>query len=316
MDRAGLAPVREFAKIRDVEYVDLPTGRSLPGPRSSRGPSSGQRILRDMTARESRYWDHRAGAEPGHARPADAARARATRRHRRGVPRARPVGTAPRLAVPRPVEPVHRLRPGRPRHCRRVLDVQPKLGALPAPDYVHRGGGTGQLGGQPIGKMRLLKPAPGTAQCAPSIPVTGCRPAQAVRDHRFSLGPVRRAHPVPGFGQLGRKMEPLSGAGRAARARAGHPELDGRAIEVDRAEGMLDDVGDSAEPDVFPLRRHPCTVAWPSAEPAAGSPARSGTLPCLARSGYRPEITTSRCAAPVITAAPATAPSTAVIVFP
>ena len=36
--------VRELAKIREVEYVDLPqaTGRSHPGPRSSGGRSSGR----------------------------------------------------------------------------------------------------------------------------------------------------------------------------------------------------------------------------------------------------------------------------------
>jgi hypothetical protein len=68
---------------------------------------------------------------------------------------------------------------------------------------------------------------------------------------------VGRAHPVPGLGQLGREVEPLSGTGGAARARAGRSELDRRAIEVNLAKGMLDDVSDGAEPDIFPLRRHP-----------------------------------------------------------
>lgn len=38
----GLAPVREFTKIRDVEYVDLPTGHwpQFTRPRNSGGPSS------------------------------------------------------------------------------------------------------------------------------------------------------------------------------------------------------------------------------------------------------------------------------------
>lgn len=93
------------------------TGHVRRGRTDSQQPVGPGSVRRGRT-RESRHGDHCSCSQPLHARPAVAARPRVARRRRRGAPGRRPAGTAPRLAVPRAVEPDRRLRPGRPRRRR------------------------------------------------------------------------------------------------------------------------------------------------------------------------------------------------------
>jgi hypothetical protein len=68
---------------------------------------------------------------------------------------------------------------------------------------------------------------------------------------------VGLAHPASGFGQLAREAESVARACRATREElAAGSELDQRPVEINRAECMLDDVGDGAESDVVPPVRH------------------------------------------------------------
>ena len=132
----------------------------------------------------------------------------------------------------------------------------------------------------------------------------------------IGLGTVGQAHPVPGVGQFCRESESLSGAGRAAGTRACRSQLDRRAVKADWAEGMLDDVGDGTKPDVLPVRRHRPHGGLTKHRTSRPICDQIRIWPCLASSGDRPDLSTSRCAAPVSTAAPPTALSTAAIVLP
>jgi hypothetical protein len=151
--------------------------------------------------------------------------------------------------------------------------------------------------------MRQLK-APGSiGKRRPPIGVARIRPSEALADHRTRLAFVGWTHPVSGFSQIGRKVEPAARARRAPQAwLGGGPELDQRAIELHRVESVLDDIGDGTEPDVLPPGRHP---AYDGLAERRASRQVGAQVRCREpgdQLGWGPEGTACSCAAAVITA--------------
>ena len=149
--------------------------------------------------------------------------------------------------------------------------------------------------GQPAGQVRQRQPRGGVRKHPPPGRIAALRPGHPPPDHPVRLFPVRRAHPFPGIAQVGGELEAPAGTGRAAGPGIiRHGELDQRPVQLDRAERLLDEIGDRAEADRIPspglghddgLAQHGLAGTGPDS--------RSGTSPRASSPAYRPDVTAS-----------------------